>query len=71
MGKSTFSVEPVTEQRRRRLQAGLLILLAGQGSGMDTKMGWWNLRFRGSTATIRLTSTERPKAACKNNNYTF
>ena len=48
------SVAPVTEQSSRMLV--LELSLAGlTGSGMDTKMGWWNFLFRGSTATILLT----------------
>jgi hypothetical protein len=34
-----------------------------QGSGIETKIGSWNFRFLGSTATILLHSTDRPKAA--------
>ena len=48
------SVAPVTEQSSRMLV--LELSLAGlTGSGMETKMGWWNFLFRGSTATILLT----------------
>ena len=48
------SVAAVTEQSRRTVVFEL-ILLQLTGSGMDTKMGWWNFLFRGSTATILLT----------------
>ena len=38
-------------------------LLGLQGRGIDTNIGWWNFRLRGSTAIILLTSTDRPNAA--------
>ena len=51
------SVAPVTEQSSRTVVwvPSLVGLLQLAGSGMDTKMGWWNFLFRGSTATILLT----------------